>query len=267
MNHYKTIKSLGTPHVIYQGLIDFLDDLELAVMLAHLLYWSDKTDNPLGIYRSNDEWYQLFRFKERKVKQLSDELERRGLITKTYKRLEHRVYYLFNIDVFNAQFEQFANGGFIYSPTVKNDVSRTAEMAIGGQQKQRLADSENGGSFIQRLHTKITTEKHNNTRDEILTAEQAVEKWEREFGFDYHKANETLQFAGIKPITEDAYKRFRYQVIFKNLAQLNANTLRYEQLPWKFINFGHNAKAEDFAKPQMPIAERIQGKELDWNVL
>ena len=56
MSHYKTIQSLGTPHVVYQGLIDFLDDFELAAMLSHLLYWSNKTNNPLGVYRSNDEW-------------------------------------------------------------------------------------------------------------------------------------------------------------------------------------------------------------------
>lgn len=156
MSHYKTIQSLGTPHIVHQGLIDFLDDLELAVMLNHLLYWSDKTDNPLGIYRSNEEWLKLFRFKDAKVKKLSDELEKRGLITKTHKRLEHRIYYLFNSDEFDRQYGDFlavrqsSNDGF---PNLNNDYSPIAKIKIGETQKDGLADSQNGDS----LYTKITT--------------------------------------------------------------------------------------------------------------
>lgn len=122
MSHYKTIKVLGTPHVVHQGIINFLDDFELAVMLNHLLYWSDKADNPLGVYRSNAEWYDLFRFKDAKVKNLSDELQKRGLIKKTYKRLEHRMYYLLNVEEFDRQYEEFANQQNNTSPIAKNEI-------------------------------------------------------------------------------------------------------------------------------------------------
>ena len=149
MSHYKTIKALGTPHVVYQGLIDFLDDFELAVMLSHLLYWSDKTDNPLGVYRSNAEWYELYRFKDAKVKILSDKLQARGLIKKTYKRLDHRMYYLLDVAEFDRQYEIFANQ--------QNNTSPIAKIEIGEQQKQGLADGQNQDS----LYTKITTKNTN----------------------------------------------------------------------------------------------------------
>lgn len=149
MSHYKTIKALGTPHVVYQGLVDFLDDFELAVMLSHLLYWSDKTNNPLGVYRSNAEWYELYRFKDAKVKSLSDKLQKRGLIKKTYKRLDHRMYYLLDIAEFDRQYEIFANQ--------QNNISPIAKIKIGEQQKQRLADGQNQDS----LYTKITTKNTN----------------------------------------------------------------------------------------------------------
>ena len=148
MSHYKTIQALGTPHVTHQGIVAMLDDFELAVMLSHLMYWADKTDNPLGVYRSNADWYELFRFKEAKAKKLSDELQKRGLITKTHKRLEHRIYYLFNADEFDRQYEQFAN--------LKNDGSPIAKTKIGEAQKSRLADSENQGSLYTKINTKNT---------------------------------------------------------------------------------------------------------------
>lgn len=156
MSHYKTIRSLGTPHVVHQGLIDFLDDFELAAMLSHLLYWSDKTDNPLGVYRSNDEWYELYRFKDAKVKILSDKLQERGLIKKTYKRLEHRMYYLLNVAEFDRQYDIFANQ--------QNDASRIAKIEIGETQEIGLADGENRDSLYTKITTKNTTK---NTADNI----------------------------------------------------------------------------------------------------
>lgn len=163
MSHYKTIQALGAPHVVHQGLIDFLDDFELAAMLGHLLYWSDKTDNPLGIYRSNDEWLRLFRFKDAKVKKLSDELQRRGLIIKTHKRLEHRIYYLFNVDEFDRQFGEFlatrqsCHDGFA---NPQNDDSPIAKIKIGESQNQGLAERKNGDSLYTKITTKITNKDY-----------------------------------------------------------------------------------------------------------
>ena len=165
MSHYKTIKALGTPHVVYQGLIDFLDDFELAAMLSHLLYWADKTDNPLGVYRSNDEWYDLYRFRDAKVKSLSDKLQERGLIKKTYKRLEHRMYYLLDVAEFDRQYEIFANQ--------ENNVSRIAKIEIGEQQKQGLADGQNQDSLYTKITTKNTTK---NTTDNIYTHDENAQE-------------------------------------------------------------------------------------------
>lgn len=159
MSHYRTIQALGTPHVIHQGLIDFLDDLELAIMLGHLLYWADKTDNPLGIYRSNAEWNELFRFKDDKVKKLSDKLAKMGLITKTHKRMEHRMYYLFNGAEFDRQYELFLSGKTekfgLANP--ENSDSPILKNGIPQSEKSGHPNPENSDSFIQRLHTKNTT--------------------------------------------------------------------------------------------------------------
>lgn len=105
MSHYKTIKALGTPNVVHQGVIDMLGDLEMAYFLSHFMYWSDKTENPLGVYRSNDELYQLFKWSPAKTKKVTDKLQNLGLITKTLKRLEHRMYFLFNVERFDELYE------------------------------------------------------------------------------------------------------------------------------------------------------------------
>lgn len=174
MSHYKTIQALGTPHVVYQGLVDFLDDFELAVMLSHLLYWSDKTNNPLGVYRSNAEWYELYRFKDAKVKSLSDQLQKRGLLKKTYKRLDHRMYYLLDVAEFDRQYEIFANQ--------QNNTSPIAKIEIGEQQKQGLADGQNQDSLYTKITTKNTNkdyckeskyDTHENTQENFQTSSQA----------------------------------------------------------------------------------------------
>lgn len=158
MSHYKTIQALGTPHVVHQGLIDMLDDMELAVMLSHIMYWSDKTDNPLGVYRSNDEFYQLYRFKADKVLKLSNRLETLGLISKTHKRLEHRIYYLFNVDTFDKLYGEFlAQNGESEKPVTanpKNQDSPIRKIKNGESEKTGLATLENQES----LYTKITSE-------------------------------------------------------------------------------------------------------------
>lgn len=191
MSHYKTIKALGTPHVVYQGLIDFLDDFELAAMLSHLLYWSDKTDNPLGVYRSNDEWYELYRFKDAKVKSLSDKLQERGLIKKTYKRLEHRMYYLLDVAEFDRQYEIFANQ--------QNDASRIAKIEIGEQQKIGLADGENQDSLYTKITTKNTTK---NTTDNIYTHDENSQE-------NSQTSTKTKKTSSAKKFTKPSFEQVR----------------------------------------------------------
>ena len=184
MSHYKTIQALGTPNVIHQGVIDMLDDFEMAAMLSHFMYWSDKTNNPLGVYRSNDELQALFKWSPAKIKRISDKLQDLGLITKTEKRLEHRIYYLFNVakfdELYGEYLSRFANPQNIDSPISKTDFanrqnedSPIAKMAIGEQPKWRFGDSQNGDSLYTKITTEITSERE--TRENSQT-ENPVEE-------------------------------------------------------------------------------------------
>lgn len=193
MSHYKTIQALGAPNVIHQGVIDMLDDFEMAAMLSHFMYWSDKTDNPLGVYRSNDELQALFKWSPAKIKRISDKLQDLGLITKTEKRLEHRIYYLFNVakfdELYGEYLSRFANPQNSDSPISKTDFanrqnedSPIAKMAIREQPKQRFGDSQNGDSLYTKITTEITTERDarensqtENPVEENLTAIEVFE--------------------------------------------------------------------------------------------
>ena len=96
MSHYKTIQALGTPIVLHSGITKMLGSITASCLLSHIMYWADKTDNPLGFYRTLDELYAETSLTEGELRAARKKLVSLGIITETYKRLEHRLYFKFN---------------------------------------------------------------------------------------------------------------------------------------------------------------------------
>ena len=104
MSHYKTIQALGTPIVLHSGITKMLGSITASCLLSHIMYWADKTDNPLGFYRTLDELYAETSLTEGELRAARKKLVSLGIITETYKRLEHRLYFKFNADKFDELF-------------------------------------------------------------------------------------------------------------------------------------------------------------------
>lgn len=173
MSHYKTIQALGTPIVLHSGITKMLGSITASCLLSHIMYWADKTDNPLGFYRTLDELYAETSLTEGELRAARKKLVSLGIITETYKRLEHRLYFKFNADKFDELFS-------IHLATCKNHISPSVnltgdeiEKAISPNDKFTDGSVMNlqvgSGKNNKSLYTKITTK--NTTESECTPAQ------------------------------------------------------------------------------------------------
>lgn len=110
MSHYKTINALGTPIVVHSGITKMLGSMTASVLLSHIMYWSERTDNPLGFYRELGELKDETGLSDNELRTARKLLIKLGLISETYKRLEHRLYFKFNAQVFDELFGELVFG-------------------------------------------------------------------------------------------------------------------------------------------------------------
>lgn len=151
MSHYKTIQALGTPIVLHSGITKMLGSITASCLLSHIMYWADKTDNPLGFYRTLDELYAETSLTEGELRAARKKLVSLGIITETYKRLEHRLYFKFNADKFDELFS-------IHLATCKNHISPNDKFTDGSVINLQVGSGKNNKSLYTKITTKNTTE-------------------------------------------------------------------------------------------------------------
>lgn len=129
------LRGLGGPVAYYPGLARKVGGVKPAVFLCQLMYWSDKTTSPDGVFKSVEEWEEETGLSYREQATARKELVSRNLIAETFRRLEHRIYFLLNEDVFENVLSEIAND--------QKRISPTAESAIGGMRKAHFDHTEN----------------------------------------------------------------------------------------------------------------------------
>jgi hypothetical protein len=95
----------GHPVAYHPMLSRFLKSVNAAIFFGQLRYWSDRTDNKLGVYKTSEEWTQETGLSYREQATARKILTDAGFVVETNKRLEHRLYFLIDWDAFNAEFE------------------------------------------------------------------------------------------------------------------------------------------------------------------
>lgn len=166
MSHYKTIQALGTPIVLHSGITKMLGSITASCLLSHIMYWADKTDNPLGFYRTLDELYAETSLTEGELRAARKKLVSLGIITETYKRLEHRLYFKFNADKFDELFSNhLATCANHISPSVnltggeiEKAVSPNDKLTDGSVINLQVGNGKNNKSLYTKITTKNTTE-------------------------------------------------------------------------------------------------------------
>ncbi|RKW32898.1 MAG: DNA replication protein [Kingella sp. (in: b-proteobacteria)] len=168
MNYFEAMKSLGKPIAYYPKLAKSLGGARCSLLFGQLLFWQDKTDNPLGVYKTVAELEEETGLSEDEQETACKKLIKLGVLTKTYKRLQHRMYYKLNAEKFNeimAQYEAARETGNPPFPKPEIPLSGKGESGVGETGNPPLDETGNptfGTTEIpcsykeQRIHTENT---------------------------------------------------------------------------------------------------------------
>ena len=108
MSHYLTLKKIGQAVAYYPNLTKKLGSVNASILLSQFIYWHDKTEHPLGVYKTQDEIKAETGLSRKEQETGRKVLRELGLITETYKRTEHKLYFLFHPEVFDEWFNNEA---------------------------------------------------------------------------------------------------------------------------------------------------------------
>lgn len=131
----------GHPVAYHPMLSHFFESVNSAIFFCQLRYWSDRTGNPLGVYKTSEEWTKETGLSYREQATARRILSDPGFVIETNKRLEHRIYFLIDWSAFNPAFEAWLAANpptpIAQAPNCVKRISPNDENAIGGKRKRR----------------------------------------------------------------------------------------------------------------------------------
>ena len=101
MRPSESLKIAGKPIAYYPQLAKPLGSTNASILFSHFFYWHDKTENPLGVYRTAEEIELETGLSVQEQRTARNKLKERGILIETEKRIEHRIYYKLDLDAFD----------------------------------------------------------------------------------------------------------------------------------------------------------------------
>ena len=130
MRPSEALKLNGKPIAYFPQLAKPLGGANASILFSHFFYWNDKGESELGIYRTAQEIEQETGLTVQEQRTARAKLRERGILIETEKRIEHRIYYRLDLDVFDElmmQHSRNAESTFpesqINSPEMQNQHS------------------------------------------------------------------------------------------------------------------------------------------------
>lgn len=128
------IRKLGRAVAYYPNLAKPLGGATSAILFSQLLYWHERAEGELGTYKTIEEIEAETGLTRREQETACKNLEKLGVLTKTHKRLQHRMYYKLNPEAFDN-----AMAGF---DTEDGDIGETAEATFPNVQNRHSGEHE-----------------------------------------------------------------------------------------------------------------------------
>ena len=158
------IRKLGRAVAYYPNLAKPLGGATSAILFSQLLYWHERAETQLGTYKTIEEIEAETGLTRREQETACKNLEKLGILTKTHKRLQHRMYYKLNPEAFDKAMADFETGYTAIGetaeatfPNVQNRHSGEHETAIRETAKPPLDECTKPPSVIGTLdYHKIT---------------------------------------------------------------------------------------------------------------
>lgn len=101
MRPSEALKLHGKPIAYFPQLAKPLGGSNASILFSHFFYWSDKGESELGIYRTAQEIEEETGLSVQEQRTARAKLRERGILIETEKRIEHRIYYRLDLDVFD----------------------------------------------------------------------------------------------------------------------------------------------------------------------
>lgn len=258
MSHYLTLRGVGQPIAYFPKLGVYLGNVKAAILLGQFIYWHDKTDNPLGIFKSSEEIQNETGLTYREQVTARKTLVAEGLISETEKRIEHRIYFKFHQDNFDAWLDAKINQVIDFKP---NDKS-----AVREQQKRISWDDENAVRESPKAHFVIhknTTENTNNTLSkdwqpkkenlvEIIRLKLGVQTEQALANIEYHLGNFNAHWENKTLLTENQkHRKFAAWLISEFEKAQRPPKAPFQKQPYQ----------RRFGNPQQPAMRDIVGEQ------
>ena len=149
MRPSESLKVAGRPIAYYPKLAKPLGGVNAAILFGHFFYWHDKTENPLGVYRTAEEIEDETGLSVQEQRTARSKLRERGVLIETEKRIEHRIYYKLDLDAFDDLMLQ--HSGSEESTAVIRTEDLTEDLTVNTPLPPNAADGGNGlnaGAFV-----------------------------------------------------------------------------------------------------------------------
>ncbi|ACA32561.1 hypothetical protein [Histophilus somni] len=253
MRFSQHLRQLGQPIAYYPKMAKPLGGVTAAILFCQLFYWQDKTDNPLGVYKTQAELEQETGLSRREQETARKKLVELGLLIETHKRLEHRIY--FKLDL--AKFDDLMATIFeVENPTLPD----------GDNVQPRMAESDiREVAKPPFVNTKTTTENTNNKKDltnvksKKATPKPTALALLAEFGITDQLAEDFIEQRKVKkaPITQTVLNRLQTQADIAKLPLVEVVAIMIDR-NWTGFNANwdwrgesqFSGKAEPSSKPK-----------------
>lgn len=159
MSHILSLRGTGQPIAYFPKLGKYIGCVKAGIFLGQMVFWSDKTDNPLGVYKTSEQIEEETGLSYREQVSARKKLVALGLISETYKRLDHRLYFKFNEECF----DQWLTGMILANSQSVN--SPTDESAVREQTKAQFVPTENTTKNTTDINTHTNAQAENQNQD------------------------------------------------------------------------------------------------------
>ena len=151
MRPSESLKVAGRPIAYYPKLAKPLGGVNAAILFGHFFYWHDKTENPLGVYRTAEEIEDETGLSVQEQRTARSKLRERGVLIETEKRIEHRIYYKLDLNAFDDLMLQHSGGEESTAPKCNINSPEMQNQHSGSEDSPNAADGGNGlnaGAFV-----------------------------------------------------------------------------------------------------------------------
>lgn len=110
MSWFRHLRAAGRPIAYYPQLAKPLGGVNAVILFSHFLYWNERSDCALGVYKSAAEIEDETGLSVQEQRTARKRLRDLGVLIETEKRIEHRIYFRLDEAAFDALMDAtFAN--------------------------------------------------------------------------------------------------------------------------------------------------------------